>query len=464
VSGPIGSYCRLAGSVLACAAAVLAAAPAVGQSVVCCNIVVQVNGNWIGMSGDCKGALKQASRDVLAKACAALANCPEARASCPACDQAKIDGLVGRLKALQNSDLEFQKSEGESNRARAKARDQLWGKGEGLKFDSGSIVAFQQSMLDSMMLAGGGATGVGKAYSEAKGTYTKAKDWAEKGWNLGSDPGNVENWADFGKEMLEMQADAIFEQRARGAIRAANQHFQKTGNYVGAQNVYRQTWNGYGNLKDFKDSAGKFTDKANKLAGALGTLQKLYENTDKVANDLQDWYDAYQDTKRAEKDREKIADEIERVSAEIARLREACGQKPGAWQRHELPSARPDALVSRHTDLDGRLLRVANLVVTPTSGAADATAQRAKRALNRLKILQESLHRADADIGRHVVTPFSPWLAGVWREAKPPQLLVELVKASRADLGRFDKTLREIEGAGNSALKALQEIPRDTGQ
>lgn len=68
-----------------------AASVAHAQSVVCCNIMVDVGGKWIGTSRKCAESLAAAPEDRRAKACAALAKaritCPEAQPYCPACDE-----------------------------------------------------------------------------------------------------------------------------------------------------------------------------------------------------------------------------------------------------------------------------------------------------------------------------------------------------------------------------------------
>lgn len=69
-----------------------AAAPAAhAQSAVCCNLMVDVGGKWIGTSRNCAESLAGAPADRRAKACAALARaritCPDAQPYCPACDQ-----------------------------------------------------------------------------------------------------------------------------------------------------------------------------------------------------------------------------------------------------------------------------------------------------------------------------------------------------------------------------------------
>jgi hypothetical protein len=101
-----------------------------------------------------------------------------------------------------------------------------------------------------------------------------------------------------------------------------------------------------------------------------------------------------------------------------------------------------------------------------SSGArsAEATLRSAQQALSRLRAFQRSLRDLDRDVGRQVFAPTSPWLAGVWREAQPRELLVHLVKESQDGLDRFRKSLDQLAGSGEVTLKALQSIPPDTGE
>jgi hypothetical protein len=72
------------------------------------------------------------------------------------------------------------------------------------------------------------------------------------------------------------------------------------------------------------------------------------------------------------------------------------------------------------------------------------------------------LRALDSRVGALVIEPFSPWLAGTWRDAEPRALLVELVKASRGDLRQFDVLLGKLESTGDAAFKAVRNVPRDT--
>jgi hypothetical protein len=245
------------------------AGPARAQHVICCMLLIDVKGNWIGASRDCAGGLAMAPPDVLKKACEQLAGCEAAADVCPVpCDQAKIDGLKGRMKGLAAAAEAHRKGGDDAERKRHEARDKLWGKGEGLKFEGGSIADFGKAGLDSLLLATGGGGGVGKAYSEVMSKYKDVKDWTQRGWTLGSNPTDLEAWTDFGGDLLEMHAEDILRRRSTEALRAAREHFNKTGNYVAAQNVYRQKWGNYGALKDFKGASEKFT----KFTGALDKL------------------------------------------------------------------------------------------------------------------------------------------------------------------------------------------------
>lgn len=429
-------------AVVAGVAGLLAAAPATGQDLICCQLLVPFNGKWIGASRTCSESLAKASKEQLAQACKALeksgAMCEEAKPYCSYCDQAKLDGLRGRMRGLAEAGRAHQTSENESRLKRYAARDELWGKGEGLKFEGGSISAFGEASLHSLILATGGGGGTGKAYTQVRSKFSEVKGWAETGWNLGSDPGSVEKWGELGEKLIGMQADAVLSNRSEEALRGAREHFQKTGNYAGAQNVYRQKWGNYGALKNFKGSVDKFT-------GALGTLQSLYETGDKLANDLQDWIDAARDQNAAVRDGEKVVAEMARVQAQIDALQAACSGKPAA------ALSTPEAAGAGATK-------------PPAAGVDGQRLKQAREALAALQAFQRQLKRADARLGAQLIAPFSPWFAGRWREAEPRALLVELVKSSRQGVAQFDKTLAELESRVAQVRARLLAIPPDRGQ
>ena len=148
--------------VVACVAMLSLATPAAAQHVICCSLLVDVKGDWIGALRDCAAGLAKAPPDVLKKACEGLANCEAAADYCPApCDQSKIDGLKGRMKGLAAAAEAHRKGARDAEHKRHEARDKLWGKGEGLKFEGGSIADFGKAGLDSLLLATGGGGGVG---------------------------------------------------------------------------------------------------------------------------------------------------------------------------------------------------------------------------------------------------------------------------------------------------------------
>ena len=155
------------------AVALFAATPAAAQQLVCCNTTLDVKGKWIGLSRNCAGTLAELDAKQRALACEQLNKagvvCPDANPYCPAsCDQDQLDRVKGRINGLGKAAAAHHKSLNDSRLKRSDARDRLWGKGEGLKFQGGSISDFGQAGLDSLMLAGGGATSVGKAYGKAK--------------------------------------------------------------------------------------------------------------------------------------------------------------------------------------------------------------------------------------------------------------------------------------------------------
>jgi hypothetical protein len=437
------------------------AGPARAQHVICCMLLIDVKGNWIGASRDCAGGLAKAPPDVLKKACEQLAGCEAAADACPVpCDQAKIDGLRGRMKGLAAAAEAHRKGGDDAERKRHDARDKLWGKGEGLKFEGGSIADFGKAGLDSVLLATGGGGGVGKAYSEAMKQYKNVSEWTERGWALGSDPTDLDAWTGLGKDLLEMQADDIFRRRSTEALRSAREHFQKTGNYVGAQNVYRQKWGNYGKLKDFKGAADKF----GKFTGALDKLAKLYEKTDKLANDLQSWTDAFRDQKIGRDAEAKAQAEMDKVQKQLDRLLAACGNKPApaAPQSLGAPSAGAPQFLEGPSAA-AALPAPGGLTVAEPGALGKATFQAAQAALREVRALQRSLGALDRDLGRQIVAPLSPWFAGLGREG-PPQLLLALVKGSRASFTGFEATLGKLSSAAERAWRAAQDIPPDEGR
>ena len=447
----------------ACVVLLGLAAPARAQDVICCMLLINVKGDWFGASRDCAGGLAKAPPDVLKMACEKLAGCEDAADVCPAvCDQAKIDGLKGRMKGLAAAAEAHRTGARDAELKRHEARDKLWGKGEGLKFEGGSIADFGKAGLDSLLLATGGGGGVGKAYSNVMKHYKDVREWGERGWTLGSDPSNLDAWTGLGKDLLEMQADDVLRRRSTEALRSAREHFAKTGNYVGAQNVYRQKWGNYGGLKNFKGASEKFT----KFAGALDKLGKLYEKTDALANDLQGWIDAFRDQKAGADAEAKAQAEMDKVQKQLNRLLEACGIKPGEGSPPRAAAASagaaPQFLESPPSAGAAPPAPTALTVASPQA-MGEATLKEAQAALREVRALQQSLRRLDQGLGRQIVAPLSPWFAGVAREA-PPELLLALVKESRASLNGFEATLSSLSDATERAWRAAQAIPPDEGR
>jgi hypothetical protein len=440
-------------TVAVAAAALLGAAPAAAQGVICCNQLIDVKGSWVGAGRRCSMEGLNTSQRLMV--CEALKDklCPDVEKYCgDPC--AMIEKLRGRMRGLNEAIKAHQKGRADSEKKRHAARDELWGRGEGLKFEGGSIAGFGEAMLDSIMLAGGGGTQVGKAVGRARSAYSDLTGWAKTAWGLGSDPGNLENWSEFGTKMLEMEADAILKKRSSEAIQAMNQHYQKTGNYIGAQNVYRQRYGNYGNLKNFREGAGKVT-------GGLSTLANLYDKTSRVANDLQNWNDSYRDMDSAEKEIAKAEAERDRLQEQLSKLLERCKQVPKTGLLPEVPYPGYDLLLGRRATGAEYLLPVAQ---KPAAKEGEATYRAARQAMTLLRGFQSRMRQLDTSIGRTVFSGTSPWLAGVSREAKPRELLVHLVKEQQGELDRLGKTLSELESSGDETLKALQAIPPDRGQ
>jgi hypothetical protein len=78
------------------AAALLAGAPARGQDVICCNLLIGIGGDWIGASRDCAGVLEaasQAQRDLVCEALQPPAVlCPDVEPYCDGAPPSTCDG------------------------------------------------------------------------------------------------------------------------------------------------------------------------------------------------------------------------------------------------------------------------------------------------------------------------------------------------------------------------------------
>ena len=73
----------------------------------------------------------------------AAAGAGQSLAGCD-CDNEKIDRLKGLIRGLSDAIKAHEKDRRARELARHEARDRLWGKGEGLKFETGSIADFGQ--------------------------------------------------------------------------------------------------------------------------------------------------------------------------------------------------------------------------------------------------------------------------------------------------------------------------------
>jgi len=457
----------------ACVAMLLFAVPARAQHVICCMLLIDVKGDWVGASRDCAGGLAMAPPDVLKKACEALANCEAAAEVCPAvCDQDKIDALRGRMRGLNEAIKAHEKGRRQSELERHGARDKLWGKGEGLRFEAGSIAKFGKAGLDSVLLATGGGGRAGAAYSKAMKSYKDVNEWVDRGVKIGTDPASVEGWADLGQELLNMQAGEVLRTRGTTAARAAREHYQRTGNSYGAQRVWRDTMKGYGRLDNFKGAADKALDKVGKFTSALDTLAKLYEAADTLANDGQGWMDAYRDQKSAERDIAKAEAEREGLQKQLSRLLAACGIKPGEGLPPRGPGSRTPAASAAAAPvfLEGPPSGAAAappqpgaLTMASPEAMGQATLEAMQAAMKEVRALQQSLRAMDRRLGEQLVAPLGPWFAGVYREMPPPVLLA-LVKESRASISAFEATLNALSDATERAWRAARAIPPDEGR
>ena len=430
-----------------------------GQGLICCNHIVDFGGKWIGLGRDCAGAMAEATAEQKRKVCETLA---KAGATCPDagcdCDNERIERLKGRLRGLKEAADAHRKDFDAKTRERADARDRLWGKGEDLHFEGGSIAEFGKSVRDSLMIAGGGS-GVGKVVEKAE----TVQGWVETGSSIVGDPSSLDAWSEYGQKVLGEKADELLKQRATEALRAAREHYARTGNYVGAQNVYKQKWGSYGGLKDFREAGEKVT----KFLDALSTLAELAKNTDTVTTDLSDWASAYKDGNDLQKELDKIDEEIQRVSDEIARLRAACEKGTGPSQRllyALLGGASADAIGTDVTRAEVRstpFIRTAT--AKPAAAQGDIALKRAEQALRGLAALKRKIQDVDRRLGADIVGPFSPWFGGVWKEAQPRALLFYIVKDTRTNLKKFRSQVTAMTPIAAEAKATLESIPPDTG-
>lgn len=439
--------------------------PAVAQHVICCSLLIDVKGDWIGASRECAARLAMAPPDVLKKACEELANCEAAAEVCPAaCDQAKIDALRGRMRGLNEAIRAHEKSFKDAQDKRAEARDKLWGKGEGLRFEAGSIADFGKAALDTTLIATGGGGRAGQAYSKAMKGYKEMREWVDRGVNVGTDPASVEAWGDLGQEFLKMQAGDVLRTRGTRAARAAREHFAAHGNNAAAGRVWSDTMRGYGRLADFKGAA----DKVGKFTGVVSTLANFYDKTSTVFGDGQSWGDAYRDQKIAEKAIAKAEAEREALQKQLSRLLEACGIKPGEGLPPSGPGSRAGvASAAAPVFLEGPPAAAAPaapaaLTVASPQAMGEARYKAMQAALKEVRVLGQQLRDMDRRLGAQIVTPLGPWFADVRREL-PPQVLLAVVTQSRASMDGFEATLGELEQATARAWRALEAISPDDG-
>lgn len=372
------------------------------------------------------------------------------------CDKEKIEGLKGRIRGLREAADAHRKDFNQKTSERAEARDRLWGKGEGLRFESGSIAEFGKSVRDSLMIAGGD-TGVGKIVKKAE----TAQGWVETAVSIGSSPASLEAWAEYGEKVLGMKAEELFKQRSAEAMRAAREHFARTGNYAGAQRIYTEKWGSYGQLKDFQKAGENVTT----FLDALSTLAELAKNTDAVTKDLSDWTGAYKEANALQKELDKIDRDMQRVLDEIARLQADCGNEARGAQA--LVFARfngaageyAGAIATDATVDDAHFLKVAQQTAAPDQ--AKVAIQRAEQALRKLAQLRAKIQDVDRRLGADIVAPLSPWFGNAWREAQPRDLLVNLAKSARPGLRRFGDAVKAMTPVGVQADSDLRSIPPD---
>ncbi|HEX7052572.1 MAG TPA: hypothetical protein VF211_01405 [Burkholderiales bacterium] len=408
----------------------LAAAPAAGQGALCCNLLVDVGGDWKGALRSCEVALQKADPQALAKACTLLEDCPEAQAGCFGCDQERIARLKGRIRGLGEAGKAHHKSLNAAREKRIAARDVLWGKGQGLYFEGGAIADFGKATLGVLAIGN-------KPLGNVLNQFDEMAGWAQTAWNVGAKPDEVNSWVKAGEKLLGEEADDILKRRTHEAWVAARARYWKTGNYVSGANVYKQKIGNYGGLKQFKKGGLRFAD-------ALKSLAEMWEKTDALADGLQDWIDAYRDHKAADKDIAKVEAEIDRLTKLKQALEAACGTAPQS--RLRLPAAR------------------LHLVATAPESEEKREAKRlqlAQSALLRVKAVHRVFERLDRNVGKQIIAPLSPWLAGVSHELEPRAMLVELVKGSRADFNSFRSALGHLEAEVTQAYQSVQALPRD---
>lgn len=371
------------------------------------------------------------------------------------CDTEKMERLKGRIRGLREAADAHRKDFNSKTAARAEARDKLWGKGEGLRFESGSIAEFGKSMRDSLMIAGGGS-GVGKIVKQADA----AQGWVETAVSIGSSPASLDAWADYGEKVLGMKAEELFKQRAAEAMRAAREHAARTGNYVGAQRVYKEKWGSYGQLKDFQKAGESVTT----FLDGLATLADLAKKTDAVTKDLSDWTRAYKDANALQKELDKIDQDMQRTIDELARLRADCENKAQASHRMvaRLSGAASGSIGVIATDVardDLYFLKAAQQ--TPAANEGKIAIQRAEQALRKLAQLKARIQAVDRRLGADIVAPLSPWFGNAWRDAQPRDFLVGLAKSARPGLRLFGEAVKAMTPVAEQANSALRSIPPD---
>lgn len=362
------------------------------------------------------------------------------------CDKKKLDALLGRLRALREAAAIHRRDFNELTRQRDEARDELWGKGEGLSFDSGSIVDFGKA--GTAILASFGGVGA-------------TINWINNGVSIATAPKSTEEWGGAGLDLLDSELFKSLEWiRSSERANAAASLIYRNRNYPAMREVYRREFSAM--PKSTLSVEGVQTTA--RFLAAVQAVYDLAKATDAITEDLSDYLVANKEAMGLQKELDKIDGDIDRTLKEIARLRKSCpGVAPGSASSAG-DSSRPLALTStpqpaglarREAAIVAVSLPVSSVLAAAAGPQGAAEARKLEFVLKDLTRLRQEITRVQKRFEERIFDPLSPWLIGTWKKVKPA-MLVELARMARPDVIAFSKDLERL-------LKRIEGIRQDLG-
>lgn len=377
------------------------------------------------------------------------------------CNKPKLEGLRGRLRALKEAADLHRKDYVQSVNQRNEARDQLWGKGEGLSFDSGSIVDFGKA--SASVLAS--FEGVGETVN-----------WINNGVSIATNISSSEEWAGAGLDFFDSELFKSMELiRSSERANALAWTIYRNRNYPGMREVYQKEFSnmpkGTLSLEGVQTTA--------KFLGAVQALYDLANATEEVSADLSNWLLANKEATGLQKELNKIDTEIDTVLKQIAKLLEACaGVASGAVPSSSFTPLIPSRQMARVADMrcsSDEFRERASLVsvnvrsnrdLTRVASASDSLneqdVRRLEVALGNLKTLRRDIARIQKRFEDQLFPLFSPWLIGTSKQVAPA-MLVELARMAKSDVKAMSKVMELVIKQAESIHRDLEAIrPRRT--